>query len=122
MGTVPIMAGDCSISFVRKARVLPEFDRSMMASAPSSRATATFSHSVASSAKSPEIPRFTFTLVVSGTPSKVEPTPPGVRLAWWMLAGMATRPAATAARMASGARPSAAATAAIWGVTMPARA
>ena len=53
----------------------------MMASAPSSRATSTFSHSRASSAKSPEMPRFTFTFVESGTPSNVEPTPAGARLA-----------------------------------------
>ena len=33
-GTVPIMAGDFSMSARRNAAVLPLFDRSMMASAP----------------------------------------------------------------------------------------
>ena len=77
----------------RNAAVLPLFDRSMMASAPSSSATSTFFHSSASQARSPEIPKFTFTFV-----RRPAPTPSGERLAWRMFAGMAMRPAATPSR------------------------
>ena len=72
MGTVPIMAGDFSMSLVRNAWVLPLLDRSMMASAPSSMAVSTFSHSTDSSARSPEMPKLTLTLV-----RKPSPTPSG---------------------------------------------
>ena len=89
----------------------------MIASAPSSSATSTLRHSSASSARSPEMPRLTFTLV-----RRPSPTPSGESDVWWMLAGMAMRPAATPARMNSGSRPSLRATSAIWGVTTPARA
>ena len=111
------MAGDFSMRARRNAAVLPLFDRSMMASAPSSRATSTFFHSSASQATSPEIPKFTFTFV-----RRPPPTPSGMRLAWWMFAGMAMRPAATPSRMNSGSRPSFSATARMAGVTAPARA
>ena len=117
MGTVPIMAGDFSMSALRNACVLPVFDKSMMASAPSSSATSTFFHSSASSATSPEMPRFTFTFV-----RRPPPTPSGDKLVWWMLAGMAMRPAATPSRMNSGSRPSFSATVRMAGVTVPARA
>ena len=117
MGTVPIMAGDFSMSALRNACVLPVFDKSMMASAPSSSATSTFFHSSASSATSPEMPRFTFTFV-----RRPPPTPSGDKLVWWMLAGMAMRPAATPSRMNSGSRPSFSATMAISRVMVPARA
>ena len=72
MGTVPIMAGDRSTSARRNCWVLPWFDRSMMASAPSSSATSTLRHSSSSSMRSPEMPRFTFTFV-----RKPSPTPSG---------------------------------------------
>ena len=117
IGTVPIIAGDRSMSARRNAAVLPLFDRSMMASAPSSSATSTFLHSSASSATSPEMPRFTFTFV-----RRPPPTPSGERRPWWMFAGMAMRPAATPSRMNSGSRPSFSATARMAGVIVPARA
>ena len=117
MGTVPIIAGDFSISRVRNDCVFPLFDKSMIASAPSSKAMSTFSHSTCSSARSPEIPKFTFTFVRSPSP-----TPSGESDVWWMFAGMAMRPAATPSRMNSGVRPSFSATMRIAGVISPARA
>ncbi len=117
IGTVPIMAGDFSMSARRNAAVLPLFDRSMMASAPSSSATSTFFHSSASQARSPEIPKFTFTFV-----RRPAPTPSGDRLSWRMFAGMAMRPAATPSRTNSGSRSSFWATISISRVTVPARA
>ena len=91
----------------------------MMASAPKRSAVATFSHSTAASATSPEMPRFTLTFV-----ERPEPTPAGLRPAarCRTLAGMAMRPAATPARMNSGSRCSASATARMASVMTPARA
>ena len=117
MGTVPIIAGDFSISCMRKRCVFPLFDKSMMDSAPSSNATSTLRHSSASSARSPEMPRLTLTLV-----RRPSPTPSGESDAWWMFAGMAMRPHATPLRMNSGSRPSLRATSSMCGVITPARA
>ena len=119
MGTVPTISGVFCTSSWRKKRVFPELERSMMASAPKRSAVATFSHSTAASATSPEMPRFTLTFV-----ERPSPTPAGLRPAarCRTLAGMAMRPAATPARMNSGSRCSTSATARMASVMTPARA
>ena len=119
MGTVPTMSGVSSMSCWRNWRVLPELERSMMASAPKSSAILTFFHSSAASALSPEMPRLTLTLV-----DRPSPTPKACMpfLMCTMLAGMAMRPSATRSRMYSGSRCSRSATSFICGVICPARA
>ena len=119
IGTVPTMSGVSSMSCWRNWRVLPELERSMMASAPKSSAILTFFHSSAASALSPEMPRLTLTLVERPSPTPKARMP---FLICTMLAGMAMRPSATRSRMYSGSRCSRSATSFICGVICPARA
>ena len=117
MGTVPTISGVFSMSWRRNTRVLPELERSMMASAPNFSAMATFSHSWGASWMSPEMPRLTLTFV-----RRPSPTPQAWRFGWLMFAGIAIRPAATPSRTNSGSRNSSLATCAICGVISPRRA